>query len=113
VLFRSKLVQADGNDTFRTVLREVGTFVRLVAGLPRRLNAALDRIDEGRLDVRLPELKQQVTRLERGLRKLAGSIVFAACLLAGTGMYAGGHIEAAIGFGAVDGLLLLWLLFAR
>ena len=109
----TKLVQADGKGTFRTVLGEVGTFVSVVAGLPKRVGALLDRIDEGRLDVRLPELKQQVTRLERGLRRLAGSAVFAAVLLAGTALYLGGHVDVAVGFGAADGLLLLWLLFGR
>jgi predicted unusual protein kinase regulating ubiquinone biosynthesis (AarF/ABC1/UbiB family) len=109
----TKLVQADGIGPFRTILREAGTFVSSVAALPKRMGALLDRIDDGRLDVRLPELKHEVGRLERGLRRLAGSVVFAAVLLAGTAVYLGGHAEVALGFGAADGLLLLWLLFGR
>ncbi len=108
----SKLVRADGDGALGTILREAGNLLRLVTGLPKRLDGVLTRIDDGRLDVRLPELKQQVTRLERGLRKLAGAVVLAGGLVAGTTMYVGGHPEAALGFAGFDLLVLLWLLLS-
>jgi hypothetical protein len=54
-----------------------------------------------------------VTRLEHGVRKLAGSVIFAAGLLAGTELFLGGHVEYAVGLGAAELLLLIWILFGR
>jgi hypothetical protein len=61
----------------------------------------------------MPEMKQHVARLERGVRKLAGSIVFAAGLIAGTELYLAGRIEIAIGVGVAELLLLAWVVLGR
>ena len=61
----------------------------------------------------MPELKHHVARLERGVRKLAGSIIFAAGLVAATGLYLGGKMELALAVGAVEVLLLGWILLGR
>jgi hypothetical protein len=65
------------------------------------------------VDVRMPEMKQHVARLEHSVRKLAGSIIFAAGLVAGTELFLGGHLEIAAALGAAEILLLGWILFGR
>ena len=78
-----------------SILREIAGIVRVLAGLPRRADSFISRAEQGRLEVRMPELKHHVARLERGVRKLAGSIIFAAGLVAGTELYLGGKTDAA------------------
>jgi hypothetical protein len=70
-------------------------------------------MEQGRMEVRMPDLKQHVTRLEHGVRKLAGSVIFAAGLLASTELFLGGHVPYAVGLGAAELLLLIWILFGR
>ncbi len=108
-----KLVEKDGGTGWRLVLKELGDVARVLFGLPRRADDLATRIEQGRVDIRIPELKQHVSRLEHGVRKLAGSIIFAAGLIAGTDLYLGGHLEIALGVGAAELILLVWILFAR
>jgi predicted unusual protein kinase regulating ubiquinone biosynthesis (AarF/ABC1/UbiB family) len=108
-----KLVEKDGGTGWRLVLKELGDMARVLLGLPRRADDLATRVEQGRVDIRVPELKQHVARLEHGVRKLAGSIIFAAGLIAGTDLYLGGRLEIALGVGACELILLVWILFAR
>ena len=96
-----------------SILQEISAVARVLAGLPRRAESFISRAEQGRLEVRMPELKHHVARLERGVRKLAGSIIFAAGLLAGTQLFLGGHFETAIAVGVVEIGLLGWILLGR
>jgi predicted unusual protein kinase regulating ubiquinone biosynthesis (AarF/ABC1/UbiB family) len=108
-----KLVEKDGGTGWRLVLKELEEVARLLLRLPKRADELLSRIEQGRLDVRMPEMKLHVSRLEHSVRKLAGSIIFAAGLVAGTDLYLGGHLEIAAILGAAELILLGWILFAR
>jgi len=108
-----KLVEKDGGTGWRLVMKERGDVGRLLFRLPRRMDDLITKVEQGRIDVRMPEMKQHVSRLEHGVRKLAGSIIFAAGLVAGTNLFLGGHFEIAAAFGAADLILLGWILFGR
>ena len=108
-----KLVEKEGGTGWRLVLKELGDVARVLLGLPRRADDLATRVEQGRVDIRIPELKQHVARLEHGVRKLAGSIIFAAGLIVGTDLYLGGHPEIALGVGAAELILLVWILFSR
>ncbi len=108
--YAERLIRADAGGGFRRMTAELADIARFVTGLPKRTEALLERAEEGKLDVRIPELKAHVVRLERAARKLGASIIFAAFLLAGTVLYLGNHQDLALGFGIVDAALLLWLL---
>ncbi len=108
-----KLVEKDGGTGARLVLKELENAARLLFGLPKRADDLLSRIEQGRVDVRMPEMKQHVSRLEHSVRKLAGSIIFAAGIVAGTELYLGGHLEIAAALGAAELILLGWILFGR
>jgi predicted unusual protein kinase regulating ubiquinone biosynthesis (AarF/ABC1/UbiB family) len=108
-----KLMREDGRSGARLVFKEIAAMGRLLLGLPRRLDTLAARMEQGRLEVRMPEMKTHVARLEKGVRKLAGSIIFAAGLLAGTLLYIAGHPEIALGFAGVELVLLAWIMFGR
>ena len=108
-----KLVEKDGGTGWRLVMKELGDAARLLFRVPKRTDDLITRIEQGRVDLRIPELKQHVSRLEHGVRKLAGSIIFAAGLIAGTDLYLAGHLEIAAGVGAAEIILLAWILFGR
>ena len=107
----AKMLKENGEGGASLFLRGIGDFFRPLIGLPGAADEVIRRANEGRLEVRTPDLKRQLERLEAGIRKLAGSIVFAAGLFAGAQFYLGGHLGIATAVGVGDGLLLLWILF--
>lgn len=111
--YAEKLIAADRGGAFGRVASELTDLARMVAGLPKRTESLLDRAEEGRLEVRVPELKGHVERLEHAVRKLGASIIFATLVLAGTLLYLGGQQGLAIGAASAGFALLLWILFAR
>jgi predicted unusual protein kinase regulating ubiquinone biosynthesis (AarF/ABC1/UbiB family) len=108
-----KLIERDGQSGLRLILKEIGDMARVLLGLPKRADELASRIEQGKMDMRLPEMRQHVARLEHGVRKLAGCIVFAAGLVAGTNFYLAGHATIALGMAAAEILLLGWILFSR
>jgi predicted unusual protein kinase regulating ubiquinone biosynthesis (AarF/ABC1/UbiB family) len=108
-----KLVEKDAGTGWRLVLKELGDVARVLFGLPKRVDDLVSRIEQGRVDMRMPEMKQHVARLEHSVRKLAGCIILAAGLIAGTNFYLAGHIEIAAALGAAEVILLGWILFGR
>jgi predicted unusual protein kinase regulating ubiquinone biosynthesis (AarF/ABC1/UbiB family) len=108
-----KLMEQDGQTRAGLVMKELGDMARVLFGLPRKANELATLMEQGKLEVRMPEMKQHVTRLEHGMRKLAGSIIFAAGLVAGTDLFLGGHLEYALGLAAAELVLLGWILFGR
>lgn len=108
-----KLMQQDGQSGARLIFKEIGDMARVLLGLPKRVDEVASRMEQGRMEVRMPEMKQHIARLERGVRKLAGAIIFAAGMVAGTDLFLGGHLELATALGAAELLLLLWILLGR
>ncbi len=113
VPYAQKLAKDQGEGGLSLVLKQLVDAARVLAGLPGRADSLVDRIERGRLEVRIPEMQRYVARLERGARKLGGSVVFAAGLLAATAFYLSGKPELALGVSVAEAALLLWLLLGR
>ena len=111
--YAEKLIAAESGSGFEAIMKELGNVARTLARLPQRLETFVARAEEGRLDVRIPELGGHVHRIERAARKLGASIVFATLLLSSTLLFLGGHYDLATGGAVVSGLLGLWLIFGR
>lgn len=81
--------------------------------LPRRLDRVLDMVERGKMDVRVPELTGHLRRVEAGMRRMVGALVFAALLLGGVQVYlADRFVVSGILFGGAF-LSLVWVLFTR
>ncbi len=110
--YAGKLIAASGGRS-RAVFERIAAAARSLASLPRRFDALLTRVEEGRLDVRTPELRMLLARLERGMRKLGLSVVFSALLVSGTLLFLGGRRWESVAFVAACALVLAWLAFGR
>jgi predicted unusual protein kinase regulating ubiquinone biosynthesis (AarF/ABC1/UbiB family) len=111
--YARKLVEKQAGGGARFALQEALKIGQVLLALPRRLDSVLTRVEEGRLEVQLPQFKTYVSRLERAAAKLAASVAFAAVAVTGTMVYLGGHARVSLGFGAVALGVLLWLLLSR
>jgi len=108
-----RLMEKESGSGWRLALKELGDIVRVLLALPKRTDEFLSRVEQGRVDIRIPEMRQHVSRLEHSVRKLGGAIVFAAGLVAGTNLYLGGHLEIALGFAVAEAALLGWILLGK
>nr|HPL30707.1 AarF/ABC1/UbiB kinase family protein [Anaerolineae bacterium] len=107
--FAQKLVAGEAAASGRQILSELGRFVTAVAALPVKAERMLDRIERDGLAVRAPDISRQMGRLERGMNRLLGGVVFAALLLGGIQLELGGrNVWAAVLLGGA-GLTLIWL----
>ncbi len=81
--------------------------------LPRRLDRVLDIVERGKLNVAVPELTGHLRRVEAGMRRMVGALVFAALLMGGVQLYlADRGVAAGILLGGAF-LSLVWVILAR
>jgi hypothetical protein len=81
--FARTLLNGGGNSTLNSLRREAVSILSTLSRLPQRLDAALVRLDQGRVAIRTPELEKRVRQLDRSTRRVAVAVVAAALFLGG------------------------------
>lgn len=107
-----RLVEAESGGR-KVLLEETFGILRTLVTLPGRAEALLQRIEQGRLEVQVPEMKDQFDRLERRVHRLAGAILFAAFFTVGAQLYLAGAVTLAAASGAGALLALIWMIAGR
>jgi predicted unusual protein kinase regulating ubiquinone biosynthesis (AarF/ABC1/UbiB family) len=108
--YATKLVEAEGSSTIKTLLSEVGGSLQSLLSLPRKTDDLINRLQLGQLEVRQPELQQQVKHLQQAVWRLAAAVVFAALLLSAVQVYLAGSLPLAGGLAIATLLAFLWLI---
>ena len=108
-----KLVKAEGGAQWKTWTAEAVDILRSVASLPRRTEAVLTRLEQGRLEVRSSDLSRQVQRVTRSVNRLTAGLFFAALLFGGVQLYLAGEVALAGGLGGGALVAFIAVLFAR
>lgn len=111
--YAQKLVQAEAGSGWRFWLDEALGILSTLATLPRKTDALIRRVEGGEIEVRTPELRRDLNRLERSNRKLTAAVLFAASLLGAVQLYLADARLPAYGLGGLAGLILLWIVFSR
>ncbi|MBE0696400.1 MAG: AarF/ABC1/UbiB kinase family protein [Anaerolineaceae bacterium] len=111
--YARRLVEAEGGKGLGVVLEEGLSFLRLLAALPGRTDALLQRIEQGHLEVQMPEMKGQFIRLEHRFNRLSAAILFAALLICAVQLYLAGAVGLAAAGGAGAFLALVWVIIGR
>ena len=108
--YAQKMVEMERGGPLEFFMRELTDTLRLAAGLPRRGESLLSRIEQGKLSVQTPDIKLGLARVERSNRSLAVVVVFAAFFLGAVQLYLGGELlGAAVAGGAAAIALLVYL----
>ena len=111
--FAEELLLEDRRRPWKGLLQTAGSLARALFDVPQQADRALERLERGDLSVRMPELTEQVARLEVTLRRLFAGILFVGLLLAGLQLDRAGHPAYAQTFLAGSVIALLGGLFAR
>ena len=94
--FASRLLQDERGNVVSDVARQALDTARVAAGLPQRIDAAVARIEEGRLQVAAPRLERRLERIDRGQGRVVSAVLFAGLLVGGAVLQGDG-----MGLGAV------------
>lgn len=93
-------------------LNEFSSLARQLFILPGKVDNILTKMDRGDISVRAPEIILEISRLERAIRQVAGSLIFTALLLGGIQLYlASQFVIASILLGGAA-FSLLWTMVA-
>lgn len=111
--YADMLLEAEGNDKWKILLDEGLNVLKRLFALPGKTESLINRMEQGRLEVRVPALTREMEQLNRSNRKIAGAVVFAAILVSGVQLYLAGSTSMSIGFGIAAVLALFWLLLAK
>jgi predicted unusual protein kinase regulating ubiquinone biosynthesis (AarF/ABC1/UbiB family) len=85
--YAQKLVAAEESGGLRFWVSEIVQMFTLLAGLPRKTDTLLNRLEQGKLEVQAPETNRRIVRLERGVRGIAAALIFSGLVIAGTQYY--------------------------
>ncbi|HVP21403.1 MAG TPA: AarF/UbiB family protein [Anaerolineaceae bacterium] len=113
VPYAERIVQSEFQGSWRFWLAQIGDMATLLLSLPKKTETLLNRMEQGKLEVKSPELVYRINRLERSTRRFSGAIVFAAFLVTSVQSYLAGQLNLAIGLGIGAFLAFGWILFAR
>lgn len=108
--FAKKLVAQELRLNSGQWLEEIGNLVRLVIGIPRRFDQALERLERGDLSVRSPELARQLSKIEHSQRQLPWAFICGTLFLAGAIFYASGSQILTIASLSIAGIIFIGLI---
>ena len=113
VPYAQKIMSADGAGGWQYWLAQVGQMATLLLSLPKKTESLLSRIEQGKLEVKAPEVTYRLSRLERSIRRSQGSIIFAAFLITSVQTFLAGQVTISVILGAGAVISLLWVLLGR
>lgn len=111
--FAQKLVSEESGSRWQVILAELGVFAQTLFSLPQKFDRLAARVEQGNLDVRTPDLKKGLARVNQTINRLIGAVVFSAFLLSASQIYiTGNFLLAGILAGAAI-ITLVWIVWPR
>ncbi len=109
--FTQKIIAEETQHGWRYWVNEAGDLARKVITLPIRADALITRMERGELNVRDPQLAENVKRLEKTISKAVAGIIFAAFLVASIQLSMTGQEIVTWVFRVAALISLLWVIF--
>jgi predicted unusual protein kinase regulating ubiquinone biosynthesis (AarF/ABC1/UbiB family) len=110
--FSQKIIKEEATHDWSYWVKEAGVIARKVISLPVRADALITRMERGELNVRDPQLSQNVKKLEKTVSKAVGGIIFAAFLLASIQLSSGEQEVFTWVLRIASAVALLWIILS-
>jgi len=111
--FAQKLVSEESGSRWQVILAELGVFAQTLLSLPQKVDRLAARVEQGNLDVRTPDLKKGLDRVNRSVIRLAGAVIFAAFLLSAVQIYTTGNLLLSGILAGAAIISLAWIVWPR
>lgn len=110
--YAEDLLQSELTDNWQVWWEEIQVLLRLLLSLPKRLDGVLSQMERGDVQVQAPGLEKHLESIEKNLRGLSGSVLFAALFIGGMQLLLAGYsLPGALLIGI--GFLVLLLVLLR
>jgi len=109
--YANRMLAEDGHRALKYGLGELVDVARLAATLPRRVDSVINRLEEGKLDLRSTELRHGIDQLNHAIRRLSFSLIFIGFMLGAVLFYLAGSFVLAGFLGAGAVLTMLAVIF--
>ncbi|MFJ8895954.1 ABC1 kinase family protein [Leifsonia sp. NPDC102414] len=109
--YAAQLLRDERGNVVQDIAKQAVEIAGIALRLPKRVDALLDRVEDGTVEVRSPRLEQRVAALDRTARRLISAVLFGALLIAGAVLRAGDAVFGTV-LMAVSVLPLLHALFS-
>lgn len=113
VPYAEKIMKDEASGNWRYWLSQLTDYLQVLISLPKRTESLLSRFEQGKVEVRTPELTNRVARVDFQLNRLVAAVVFLAFIYSATQVYLAGQIVIAAGLGAAAVVTLGVILFSR
>lgn len=94
--YAAQLLRDERGNVVQDLAAQAVEIAGIALRLPKRLDALLDRIEDGTVEVRSPRLEQRVAGLDRTARRLISAVLFGALLIAGAVLRAGDQVLSTV-----------------
>ncbi len=81
--YAQRLIREESGNTAQALVKEVGAVAAVTARLPRRVDALIDRFEEGAVSVQTPRIERRMRELERMVRRVVSAVLFTGLLIGG------------------------------
>jgi len=109
--FTQKIIAEETQHGWDYWVKEAGGIARKVVTLPIRADALITRLERGELNVRDPQLTENIKRLEKTISKAVAGIIFAAFLVASIQLSVASQVTLSWVFRIAASITFLWILF--
>ncbi|QIK62186.1 AarF/ABC1/UbiB kinase family protein [Leucobacter viscericola] len=81
--YAAQLLKEEGGNVIQDFASEAVQIASIAWRLPKRVDALIDRVEDGSVAVSTPKLERRISHLERTARRLVSAVLFGALLIAG------------------------------
>ena len=111
--FAKTLIGEESPFEWRRLRDGVWDIASALAAIPRQAETTLEKLNRSELALRIPQVEQQLGRLELTMRRVMGSVLCAAAVLGAVQLEVAGRQTAALGLGTAGMIALVWNLTRR
>lgn len=109
--FSQKIISEEAKHDWNYWVNEAGDIARKVITLPIRADALISKLERGEINVRDPQLSENVKKLEKTVSKAIGGIIFTAFLVASIQLSVAGQETLSWLFRIAALGAFLWIIF--
>ena len=110
--YAEKLVAEEAGSNGKVWLDMLGEMAKQLLALPGQAGRMFAAMERGEWNVRSDQLARRIGRVENAVNRMAGSVVFAALLLAGVLLANAGNSPAGVALMAGSLIAFLWMVFS-